>query len=400
MMMRKMAAEFLGTAILVFFAVGVATLMFGFKFAGASVAAGVVATALAFGLTLLALVYMIGPISGSHVNPAVTVGALLTGRIPLAEAVGYWIAQFAGGIVGALVLWGTFSTSPFYHRTITGLGADGYGKQSDIHIGVGGAFIFEIILTALFVFIVLRVTSATANAATAAIAIGLTLTVVHLVGIPVTGTSVNPARSLGPALVVGGTALSQVWLFIVAPLIGGVLAAGLHRLLYREESISAGRRSPAARRHRGRRAARTARLGRRVLPVDAVPAEQLAEPGVAAIFHPARGMDRPLQVMLLRRAGPYLGTRGQEATLAAAGAEERTMAARACRARGGSPWSLSVSVAAVGGGPVHRYAALGAVRGGFQPAQAAPWQRCVVATVAGEAFEDQRLCYRLLQGRQ
>ena len=237
MMIRKLAVEFLGTAILVFFAVGVATLMFGFRLAGASVAAGVVATALAFGLTLLALVYMIGPISGSHVNPAVTVGAFLTGRISLTEAVGYWIAQFAGGIAGALVLWGSFSTSPFYHRAITGLGTDGWGKQSIIHIGLGGAFIFEIILTALFVFIVLRVTSATANAATAAVAIGLTLTVVHLIGIPVTGTSVNPARSLGPALVVGGTALSQVWLFIVAPLIGGVLAAGLHRLLYREESI-------------------------------------------------------------------------------------------------------------------------------------------------------------------
>ena len=244
-MIRKLAVEFLGTAILVFFAVGVATLMFGFRLAGASVAAGVVATALAFGLTLLALVYMIGPISGSHVNPAVTVGALLTGRISLTEAVGYWIAQFAGGIVGALVLWGSLSTSPFYHRTITGLGTDGWGKQSLIHVGLGGAFIFEIILTALFVFIVLRVTSATANAATAAIAIGLTLTVVHLIGIPVTGTSVNPARSLGPALVVGGTALSQVWLFIVAPLIGGVLAAGLHRLLYREESwLNSGTFSP------------------------------------------------------------------------------------------------------------------------------------------------------------
>ena len=104
-----------------------------------------------------------------------------------------------------------------------------------IHIGVGGALIFEIILTAIFVFVVLRVTSATGNPATAAIAIGLTLAVVHLVGIPVTGTSVNPARSLGPALVVGGTALSQVWLFIVAPLVGGVLAAGLHQLFYREE---------------------------------------------------------------------------------------------------------------------------------------------------------------------
>ena len=236
-MVRKLAVEFLGTAILVFFAVGVATLMFGFRLAGASVAAGVVATAFAFGLTLLALVYMIGPISGSHVNPAVTVGALLTGRIPLTEAIGYWIAQFAGGIAGALVLWGTFSDSPLYHRSITGLGADGWGRASLIHIGVGGAFAFEVILTALFVFVVLRVTSETANAATAAIAIGLALTVVHLAGIPVTGTSVNPARSLGPALVVGGTALSQVWLFIVAPLIGGALAAGLHRLLYREEDI-------------------------------------------------------------------------------------------------------------------------------------------------------------------
>src|SRR3984885_15404278 len=226
-MIRKLAVEFLGTAILVYVACGVATLMFGFKFAGTSVAAGVVATALAFGLTLLALVYFIGPVSGSHVNPAVTIGALLTGRIPLIEAVGYWIAQFAGGIVGALVLWGTFSASPFYNRTVTGLGADGYGRLSMIRIGVGGAFALEVILTAIFVFIVLRVTSATANAATAAIAIGLTLTVVHLVGIP----------SLGPALVVGGTALSQVWLFIVAPLVGGVLAAGLHRLLYAEGDI-------------------------------------------------------------------------------------------------------------------------------------------------------------------
>ena len=234
-MLRKFAVEFLGTAILVFLAVGAATLMFGFKFDGGSVAAGVVATALTFGLTLLALVYLIGPISGSHVNPAVTIGALLTGRITLLEAVGYWIAQFAGGIVGALVLWGTFATSPLYHRTTTGLGVDGYDSNSMIHIGAGGAFIFETVLTAIFVFVVLRVTSSTGNAATAAIAIGLTLTVVHLVGIPVDGTSVNPARSLGPALIVGGVALSQVWLFIVAPLLGGALAAGIHRVFYREE---------------------------------------------------------------------------------------------------------------------------------------------------------------------
>ena len=186
--------------------------------------------------------------SGCHVNPAVTIGALLAGRIRVAEAAGYWVAQFAGGIAGALALWGTLSTSPEYSRKVTGLGTDGYGSKSLIHIGVGGAFIFETILTAVFVFVVLRVTSETANAATAAIAIGLTLTVVHLVGIPVTGTSVNPARSLGPALVVGGTALSQVWLFVVAPLAGGVLAAGLHRLLYREEGTVLAAEAQQARR--------------------------------------------------------------------------------------------------------------------------------------------------------
>ena len=249
-MIRKLAVEFLGAAILVFLAVGAATLMFGFKFDGGSVAAGVVVTALAFGLTLLALVYLIGPVSGSHVNPAVTIGALLTGRISLPEAAGYWIAQFAGGIVGAFALWGTFTTSPLYHKATTGLGTDGYGSESMIHIGAGGALIFEAVLTAIFVFVVLRVTSETANAATAAIAIGLTLAVVHLVAIPITGTSVNPARSLGPALVVGGTALSQVWLFIVAPMAGGVLAAGLHRLLYRAEGTVLAAEAQQARENR------------------------------------------------------------------------------------------------------------------------------------------------------
>ena len=231
-MMRKFAAELLGTGLLVFFGVGVATLMFGFKFDGGSVAAGVVATALAFGLVLLALAYTLGPISGCHVNPAVTIGALLAGRIPLVEAVGYWVAQFVGGILGALLLWGMFNTSPLYSTSKTGLGTDGWGTASDIHIGMGGAFLAEVVLTALFVFVILAVTSKLGNATTAAMAIGLTLTVVHLIGIPITGTSVNPARSLGPALIVGGTALSQVWLFIVAPLVGGIAAAGLHWLIY------------------------------------------------------------------------------------------------------------------------------------------------------------------------
>jgi aquaporin Z len=229
---RKFGAELFGTALLVFFGCGVATLMFGFGFDGGSV----VATALAFGLVLLSLAYVLGPVSGCHVNPAVTVGALLAGRIPLADAVGYWIAQFVGGIVGALVLWGMFSTSPMCSKSKIGLGADGFGAKSMIHINVGGGFLAEVILTTVFVFAVLGATAKIANAATAGMVIGLSLTIIHLVGIPITGTSVNPARSLGPALVVGGVALSQVWLFIVAPLIGGAIAAGLHRVFYQVEA--------------------------------------------------------------------------------------------------------------------------------------------------------------------
>jgi aquaporin Z len=236
-MVRKVAAELLGTGLLVYFAVGVATLSFGFGTAGSSFAAGVVATALAFGLVLLALAYVLGPISGCHVNPAVTIGAWLSGRIPLAEAAGYWAAQFVGGILGALLLWGTFNCSPLYSTSKTGLGTNGWGAASHIHINVGGAFLTEVMLTALFVFAVLGATSKIANAATAGIVIGLSLTVVHLIGIPITGTSVNPARSLGPALIVGGSALSQVWLFIVAPLVGGAVAAVLHRVLYPEPPI-------------------------------------------------------------------------------------------------------------------------------------------------------------------
>lgn len=242
-MARKMVAELLGTGLLVYFAVGVATLSFGFGIAGSSFVAGVVATALAFGLVLLALAYVLGPVSGCHINPAVTIGVWASGRITLTEAVGYWIAQFVGGILGALLLWGTFSTSPIYSTSKTGLGADGWGAASHIHIGAGGAFLTEVVLTAMFVFAVLGATSKIANPATAGIVVGFSLTVVHLIGIPITGTSVNPARSLGPAVILGGTALSQVWLFIVAPLVGGLVAAGLHRLLYPEpvpESLASG----------------------------------------------------------------------------------------------------------------------------------------------------------------
>jgi aquaporin Z len=231
---RKLIAETLGTGLLVFFGVGVATLTFGFRFAGLSPSAGVVATALAFGLVLMALAYALGPVSGCHVNPAVTLGVLLAGRMKLNEATGYWCAQFAGGILGALLLWGVVANAPSYSRSSVGLGADGWGSDSLLHISLGGAFLAEVILTGVFVFVILAVTGEAGNAVTAGLVIGLTLTVVHLIGIPLTGTSVNPARSLGPALILGGTPLSQVWLFIVAPLAGGVLAAGVHRLVYQK----------------------------------------------------------------------------------------------------------------------------------------------------------------------
>ena len=233
-MLRKLVAEALGTALLVVIAVGVATMSFGFGAAGSSVSAGVVATALAFGLVVLALVYVIGPISGCHINPAITLGALMTRRIGLAEAGGFWVAQVAGAIGGSLLLWAIYAGSPRYSRTVTGLGANGYDRLSLVRIDATGAFLTEVVLTAVFVFVVLVLTKPGAASSLTGIGIGLALASVHLVGIPLTGTSVNPARSIGPALVVGGLALSQLWLFILAPLVGAALAAVAHELLIPE----------------------------------------------------------------------------------------------------------------------------------------------------------------------
>jgi aquaporin Z len=228
---KKLVAEFFGTLILVVIAVGVATESFGFRLFGLSFAAGVVATALAFGLVLVALVYAIGPISGCHINPAVTLGFVASGRMKVQEGVAYWIAQFAGGIVGAYLLYWMFTTSLLYHKSIQGLGADGFGTKSHLLVSEGGAFLIEIVLTAVFVLVVLFATHKASIQGAAGVAIGFALVMVHLIGIPLTGTSVNPARALGPAVVLGGTALSQVWLFIVAPLCGAIIAALIHVLL-------------------------------------------------------------------------------------------------------------------------------------------------------------------------
>lgn len=235
---RKLVAEALGTALLVFVGVGVATLSFGFKFAGAATSAGVVATAMAFGFVLLALAYTLGPLSGAHVNPAVTMGFVASGRMSIREAIGYWIAQFIGGFAGAVVLWAIFSGSPGYSTSTVGLGTNGWGKASMIGIAVGGAFATEVVLTFVFVLVVLIATSRIGSPGFAGLAIGIGLMVVHLVGIPLDGTSVNPARSLGPAIIVGGEAIKQVWLFIVAPPVGAVLAALVYRYLIPAEPIT------------------------------------------------------------------------------------------------------------------------------------------------------------------
>jgi aquaporin Z len=241
---KNLVAELVGTAALVFFAVGVATLSFG-KFdidgtmtnlTGGSTSAGIVATALTFGLVLMALAYALGPISGCHVNPAVTIGFLASKRISVVDAVSYWVAQVVGAILGALLLWLVLSGSPGYSRGTTGLGTDGFGKNSMVRLDAASAFGAEVVLTFLFVLVVLLATSHAGTAGFAGLAIGVALTVVHLIGIALTGTSVNPARSIGPALIIGGSALSQLWVFIVAPLVGGVIAAGAFLFLKTPET--------------------------------------------------------------------------------------------------------------------------------------------------------------------
>ncbi|MEF3117912.1 MIP family channel protein [Streptomyces chrestomyceticus] len=220
---RTVVSEFLGTLLLVFFAVGSAVL------AGEYI--GTFGIALAFGFTLLALAYALGPISGSHVNPAVTLGMLLARRITPRAAVEYWIAQLLGGIVGAALLFLVAKQVPGL-KTSEAFGSNGWSDRSAVHINLGGAFVAEIVLTFLLVFVVLAVTHRVAVVGFDGLPIGLALAVVHLVGIPLTGTSVNPARSIGPALFAGGGALSQLWLFIVAPMIGAALAAVVHQITH------------------------------------------------------------------------------------------------------------------------------------------------------------------------
>ncbi len=213
---KKYVAEFIGTFVLVLFACGTAAVS-GCATDDKNISYFI--TALAFGLVIVAMAYSIGNVSGCHINPAVSIAMLVSGKLSVADFIGYIVAQFAGAIAGAAALMGIIGKD-------YGLGANGLFEGNIVK-----SLIVEVILTFVFVIAILGVTSKVENSAVAGIVIGLTLTLVHIFGIHFTGTSVNPARSFGPALFVGGDALSCVWVFIVAPLVGGVLAALVYKFL-------------------------------------------------------------------------------------------------------------------------------------------------------------------------
>lgn len=216
-MIRKFAAELIGTAVLVLFGCGAAVLG-GFNIVGQ------LGIALAFSFAIVAMAYGIGPVSGCHVNPAVSFGAFVAGRMSAKDMLVYWVAQFIGALLGAFIL-GMIAKTGFAQ-----LGQNGFEAGSPGGYSLQAGMIFEIVATAIFLIVILGVTGRKGHGAFAGLAIGITLAVIHIVGIQVTGVSVNPARSFGPAVLVGGQALSQLWLFIVAPLIGAAIGGVLFRL--------------------------------------------------------------------------------------------------------------------------------------------------------------------------
>jgi aquaporin Z len=218
-MLKKLIAEGIGTFILVFFGCGAAVFM------GAQI--GMLGVALAFGLAIVAAAYSIGPISGAHLNPAVSIGMAAAGRMTPVEAAGYIVAQILGAIVAAAVILLIAIGKADFSLAVIGLGHNGFGPGYNGEYAMGAAFAFEAVATFILVTVVLGATQAGAPAALAGLAIGLTLAGIHLVGINITGVSVNPARSIGPAIFVGGEALRDLWLFIVAPILGGGIAGVL-----------------------------------------------------------------------------------------------------------------------------------------------------------------------------
>jgi aquaporin Z len=223
---KKFAAEAIGTFWLTFGGCGSAVIAAGVP----QVGIGMLGVALAFGLTVLTMAYSVGHLSGCHLNPAVTVGLMCGGRFPPSLVIPYIIAQVIGAIVGATVLYAIASGSADFNLA-SGFAANGYGDHSPGKYGLGACLLSEVILTMMFLFVIMGATHGKAPVGFAPIAIGLALTLIHLISIRVTNTSVNPARSTGPALFVGGWALSQLWLFWVAPLIGGAAGGLIYRWL-------------------------------------------------------------------------------------------------------------------------------------------------------------------------
>lgn len=227
MNIKKYIAEFFGTMVLVLFGCGTAVVTGGLSGGTGGGTLGVLAIALAFGLSIVAAAYAIGHISGCHVNPAVSLAVLINGGMSFADFIGYVIGQIAGAFAGSGILYFITSSSE-----LNGFGSNGFLGLSSVGLSTAGAVIVEIVLTFVFVMTILGVTSSEKTSHIAGIVIGLTLTFVHIIGIPLTGTSVNPARSLAPAVIEGGQALEQVWVFILAPLVGAALAALVFKYIF------------------------------------------------------------------------------------------------------------------------------------------------------------------------
>lgn len=227
---RKYLAEFIGTLILVTLGcgtvVGANALVDQLELGGSALAVSSVIIALAFGISIIIAAYSVGNVSGAHLNPAVSLAMLIDGRLSVTDFIGYVVAQVLGATAAAGLL-------VAFTGSNASLGTNGYGEASALGTNMGQAFLVETVLTFFFVLVILGVTAKAESSKIAGLVIGISLMAVVLTGLPFTGTSVNPARSLGPALLAGGTALAQVWLFIVAPLVGGALAALVHRALVR-----------------------------------------------------------------------------------------------------------------------------------------------------------------------
>lgn len=221
-MLKKGIAEFIGTFVLVLFGTGAAVLGGGIE------GIGTLGIAMAFGLSIVAMAYSIGTVSGCHVNPAVSIAMYVNKRLSISELAYYIVGQILGAVVATGVLKVILSTSDM---AVTNLGQNSFGA-----LGAGGAFLVEAILTFIFILVIIVVTGKHGSPEFAGLVIGLTLVLVHLLGIPLTGTSVNPARSFAPAIFAGGEALSQLWVFIVAPIVGGILAAITSKLLLDSEA--------------------------------------------------------------------------------------------------------------------------------------------------------------------